>query len=199
VAARPLFAPRFQDDGLPDAMRPDHGPPCATPACCGLRPLAGWWITLGLRPQRLAPGRPKPHGAPARLPRPRTAAATRPPAHHPAAPHARCDRCCRADHDARPHAALHDRAPAARSRPSPRALPAELPAPTSPGHDVGRRVSQAGTFRFQTRQLFISATLLQEDIALEETADGLWSISCSDVLLARLDARDFTRYVCNVS
>jgi hypothetical protein len=38
-------------------------------------------------------------------------------------------------------------------------------------------------------------TLLQEDIAVEETADGLWSIDCDDVLLARLDARDFTRYV----
>jgi hypothetical protein len=86
-------------------------------------------------------------------------------------------------------------APRPRPLGPPRALPAELPAPTSPGHDVGRRVSQAGTFRFQTRQLCISATLLQEDIAWEETADGLGSISCSDVLLARLEARDFTRHV----
>jgi hypothetical protein len=44
------------------------------------------------------------------------------------------------------------------------------------------------------RQLCISDTLLPEDIALEETADGLWSISLYDVLLARLDARDFMLY-----
>jgi hypothetical protein len=37
----------------------------------------------------------------------------------------------------------------------------------------------------------MSDMLLQEDIALEETADGLWSISFYDVLLVRLDARDF--------
>jgi hypothetical protein len=57
-----------------------------------------------------------------------------------------------------------------------------------------RRVSHAGTFRFQTRQLFISDTLLQEDIALEESADGIWSIYSYDVLLARLDERDFKLY-----
>jgi hypothetical protein len=55
-------------------------------------------------------------------------------------------------------------------------------------------VSHAGTFRIQTRQLFISNTLLQEDSAVKETGDGLWSIYCYDVLLARLDERDFRLY-----
>ena len=55
-------------------------------------------------------------------------------------------------------------------------------------------MSHAGTFRFQTRPRFISDTLLQEDSAVEETGDGRWSISCDDVLLVRLDARDFRRY-----
>ena len=39
------------------------------------------------------------------------------------------------------------------------------------------------------------------DLALPapSTADGRGSIDVSDVLLARLDARDFKRYVCHVS
>jgi hypothetical protein len=65
---------------------------------------------------------------------------------------------------------------------------------TYPGHYLVRRVSNAGTFRFQTHQLFISDTLLQEDIALEETADGIWSIYFYDALLARLNERDFRLY-----
>ncbi len=73
-------------------------------------------------------------------------------------------------------------------------MPTKLSAPAYPGHYLVRRVSNAGTFRFQTRQLFISDTLLQEDIALEETGDGIWSISFDDVLLARLDERDFKLY-----
>jgi hypothetical protein len=55
-------------------------------------------------------------------------------------------------------------------------------------------VSQAGTFRYHTRQRFISDTLLQEDSAVAETGDGRWSLSCYDVLLARLDERDFRLY-----
>jgi len=46
-------------------------------------------------------------------------------------------------------------------------------------------------FRVQTRQRFISDTLLQEEIAWEETGGGIRSISFDDVLLARLDERDF--------
>jgi hypothetical protein len=49
-------------------------------------------------------------------------------------------------------------------------------------------------FRLQKRQLFISDTLLQEDIALAETSDDIWSISFYDILLAGLDARDFRLY-----
>ena len=69
-------------------------------------------------------------------------------------------------------------------------MPAKLPALAHPGRDLVRRVSNAGTFRFQTRQLFISDALLQENIALEQAGDGIWSICFGDVLLAWLDERD---------
>ena len=73
-------------------------------------------------------------------------------------------------------------------------MPTKLPTPAHPGYYLVRRVSNAGTFRFQTRQLFISDTLLQEDIALEETADGIWSIYFYDVLLAQLEEHAFRLY-----
>ena len=159
VEARPIFERLFQDYGLPAAIRTDHGPPFATPACCGLSLRSVWWITLGIRHQRIEPGRPAQNGARERLPRTLTAGATRPPEHDQAAPQARFDCFCREYNDERPHEALHSSTPASLSRPSPRSLPAQLPTPTDPGHDVVRRVSHAGTFRFQTRQRFISDTL----------------------------------------
>jgi hypothetical protein len=85
---------------------------------------------------------------------------------------------------------------AARYRPTPRPRPTQLPAPADPGHDLEGRVSHAGTFRCQTRQLCSSATLLQEESAVEETGDGIWSIAADEVLLARLDTREFRRYAC---
>lgn len=195
VEARPIFERLFQDYGLPDAIRTDNGPPFATPAFCGLSKLSVWWIKLGIRHQRIEPGRPEQNGAHERMHRTLKAEATRPPEPSQAAQQARFDRFRREYNDERPHEALHYSTPASLYRPSPRSLPAPLPAPTYPGHYVVRRVSNAGTFRFQTRQLFISDTLLQEDIALEETADGIWSIYFYDVLLARLDERDFKLYV----
>jgi hypothetical protein len=78
-------------------------------------------------------------------------------------------------------------------------MPTKLPTQAYPGYYLVRRVSNAGTSRFQTRQLFISDTLLQEDIALEETGDGIWSIDFYDVLLARLEEYAFRLLPENVS
>jgi hypothetical protein len=194
VASRPSFARLCQEDGLPEAMRPDHGAPCAPPAFCGLCQLSVWWIQRGIRHQRLAPRRPEPHGAHARLPRTLNAEATRPPEPHQRAQQARFARCCHEDNAARPPEALDSRTPAALSRPSTRPMPAKRPEPADPGHYRGRRVSHAGTFRFQTRPRFLSETRRQEDIAWEDTADGSWSIDGDDGLLARLDERDFKLY-----
>jgi len=52
-------------------------------------------------------------------------------------------------------------------------------------------VCNAGTFRFQNRLLFIANALKQHHIGLDEIDDGVWSIYFCNVLLARLDERDF--------
>jgi putative transposase len=194
VEAHPIFERLFQEYGLPEAIRTDNGAPFATPAFCGLSKLSVWWIKLGIRHQRIAPGRPEQNGAHERMHRTLKAEATRPPERHQGAQQARFDRFCREYNEERPHEALGYRTPATLYRPSRRPMPAKLPEPAYPGHYLVRRVSNAGTFRFQSRQLFISDTLLQEDIALEESADGIWSIYFYDVLLARLDERDFRLY-----
>jgi putative transposase len=119
------------------------------------------------------------------------AEATRPPERNQATQQARFDRFRREYNHERPHEALGQRTPASLYHSSQRRMPAKLTAPEYPGHCLVRRVSNAGTFRFKSRQLFLSDTLLQEWIALEETGDGIWSIYFYDVLLARLDERAF--------
>ena len=91
----------------------------------------------------------------------------------------------------RPHEALGDRTPASVYRPLPRPFPDRLPAIEYPGHFQVRFVSNAGTFRFRNRLLFIANALNQHAIGLEEIDDGIWSIYFGQVLLARLDERDF--------
>jgi len=91
----------------------------------------------------------------------------------------------------RPHEALAMATPASVYVPSPRPFPSVIPGPQYAGHLLVRRVSKAGTFRFRARQLFLSDTLMEEEIALEETEDGVWSILFYDALIARLDERDW--------
>jgi hypothetical protein len=96
---------------------------------------------------------------------------------------ARCNPFCREYNEER-WKALDDRTPASVYRPSTHPMPTKLPTPAYPGYYLVRRVSNAGTFRFLARQLSISDTLLQEDIALAETGNGIRSIYFCDVLLA---------------
>jgi hypothetical protein len=51
--------------------------------------------------------------------------------------------------------------------------------------------TNAGTFRFTHKLLFIAHALMQQLIGLEEIDDGVLSIYFNSVLLARLDERDF--------
>ena len=138
---------------------------------------------VGIGTQEPAPSRPR-----------HKAQATQPPVHHQRAQQARFDRFCREYNEERPHEALPYRIPASRDWPSSRSMPAKPPAPAYPGHYLVRHVSNAGTLRFQTHQLFMSDMLVEGDMALEEAADGIWSIDFSNVLVVRLDARDFRLY-----
>src|SRR5207237_5933483 len=73
---------------------------------------------------------------------------------------------------------------------SARAYPERLPPLEYPGHFLVKRVTNAGTFRFKDRLLFIANALKTHHIGLEEVDTGIWSIFLGRVLLARLDERD---------
>jgi hypothetical protein len=92
----------------------------------------------------------------------------------------------------RPHGFLQGATPASRYQPSARAHPARLPTIEYPTHFVVKRIMNAGTFRFQHKLLLLSNTRTQLPVGLEEVDDGIWSIYFYDVLLARLDERDYT-------
>jgi hypothetical protein len=91
----------------------------------------------------------------------------------------------------RPHDALGGDTPASRYTATPRPYPERPPVPEYPGHFLVKRVTDAGTFRFQHRLLYIANALVNQHIGLEETDDGVWAIYFTTVLLATLDERDF--------
>ena len=57
----------FRSYGLPWTIRSDNGSPFASTALGGLSRLSVWWIKLGIRPERIAKGRPEQNGRHERL------------------------------------------------------------------------------------------------------------------------------------
>ena len=194
VGVQPIFERVFEQYGLPEAIRTDNGPPFASTAICGLTRLNVWWLKLGIRHQRIEPGHPQQNGRHERMHRTLKAETLRPPAANPEGQQGCFDTFLLEYNTERPHEALGNRTPASVYCPSVRPYPAQLPEPSYSGHLQMRQVSNAGCFRFHTRQVFISDALIKEYIGLEETDDGIWSIWFYDVLLARLDERDYKLY-----
>src|SRR4029079_4708559 len=77
--ARRGFESAFCEYGLARAIRTANGPPFSTLAPGGLSRLAVWWIRLGIRPERIAPGRPDQNGRHERMHSTLKAETARPP------------------------------------------------------------------------------------------------------------------------
>jgi transposase InsO family protein len=188
---RPVFEQVFQTYGLPEAIRTDNGSPFASRAIAGLSSLNVWWHKLGIEHQRIAPGRPEQNGRHERMHRTLKQETTRPPQATLAAQQLRFDAFRQEYNDERPHAALLGRVPTSVYTASLRPYPACLAKPEYSGHLEVRQVSNSGMFRFHARQIFLSEALAKETIGLEEIDDGVWSVYFYDLLLARLDERDY--------
>lgn len=189
--ARPVFERAFREYGVPRAIRTDNGVPFATSAIHGLSHLNVWWMRLGIVHRRIHPGQPQETGAHERMHRTLKRRAVTPVQRTCAGQQKQFDAFRLEYNTERPHEALGQETPASRYRASPRAYPSRLPVPEYPGHFLVKRVTDAGTFRFQHRLLYIANALVDQWIGLEETDDGVWSIYFANVLLATLDERDF--------
>jgi len=188
---RAVFDRLFQTSGLPRAIRTDNGVPFATVAIHGLSPLNVWWIQLGIQHQRILPAHPQQNGAHERMHKTLKREAIRPPRRTRATQQHAFNRFREEYNHERPHQALRGRTPGDLYRPSSRAYTGALPPIEYPGHFVVKRVTNAGTFRFKKRLLFIATALIHHPIGLEEIEDGVWSIYFCHVLLGRLDERDY--------
>jgi transposase InsO family protein len=187
-----VFERLFRIYGLPDAIRTDNGVPFATVAIHGLSALNVWWIQLGIQHQRILPAHPQQNGAHERMHRTLKREAIRPARATLAAQQRAFNRFRAEYNDERPHQALGGRTPGELYRPSPRTYTGVVPPVEYPGHFIVKHVTNAGTFRFKKRLVFIANALIHHRVGLEEVADGIWSIYFCRVLIGRLDERDYT-------
>jgi putative transposase len=187
--AKPCFEKTFREYGLPQVLHTDNGPPFAASTPLRLSRLNVWWIKLGITPERSRPGCPQDNPRHERM-HVDLNPARFPPAAHQEGQQLKFDAVREEIDYVRPHGSLGFKTPAEVYAPSERAMPERIPEPEYPAHYEVRRVRSTGTIRLHGREIFISEVLPKEAVALEEVADGIWSVFFYHVLLARYDERD---------
>lgn len=148
-------------------------------------------MRLGIQHQRIHPASPQENGAHERMHRTLKREAIRPPKATARSQQRAFDAFRTEYNEERPHSHHRGKPPASQYAVSPREYPGRLPALEYPGHYTVKRVTTVGTFRFKTKLLFIANALRGYHIGLDEEADGVWSIFFGDILLAKLDERDY--------
>ena len=186
---QPIFESAFRQYGLPRAIRTDNGPPFSTLAPGGLSRLAVWWIRLGIRPERILPGRPDQNGRHERMHSTLKAETAKPPRSSFSAQQRAFDRFQIEYNEERPHEALGQEVPASFYRPSLRAYPRYLPQVEYPAHFETRWAYPNGVISFGTTQWYVSACLSGERVGLEPCDDGRWRVHYGCVPIGVLDIR----------
>lgn len=186
---RKTFERTFREYGMPDAIRTDNGPPFSTLAPGGLSPLAVWWIRLGIRPERIEPGRPDQNGRHERMHSTLKAEVCKPPRHSFKSQQSAFDDFRDEYNNVRPHEALDLETPASRYRPSLRAFPTRLPEIEYPSHFHVVRAYPNGVITYRGSQWYVSSAVKRELVGLEAVDDGRWKVHLGPVPLGVLDER----------
>lgn len=191
---QPLMEATLREYGLPRVLRSDNGPPFASSGAGGLSRLSVWWIKLGIRPERIEPGRPSENGRHERLHGTLKLEACQPPAANRRAQQQRFDIFRRVYNEQRPHEALADATPSTIYEASPRPYPTRLAEIVySDGWQV-RRVRHDGSIKWAGEHLFISEVLAGEPVGMEEVEGDVWRLHFGPILLGSVRAGKFHRF-----
>lgn len=190
---RAVFVELFRAYGLPKAIRSDNGEPFASVSkAAGLTQLSAWWARLGIRLERIDPGKPQQNGRHERMHLTLKLEACSPPKRTLGWQQRAFDKFRRVYNHERPHQALELATPASVYTPSSRPYPEELPEPNYPFGEV-HRVRRNGTIRWRRRNFFISSSLAGELVAVNQIDHRYQQVVYADVVLGLIDG-DYPHY-----
>lgn len=186
AAVRPWFEWVFREHGLPEAIRTDNGVPFASLAIGGISQLSKWWIKLGIKPERIRPGKPAQNGRHERMHR--TMEEVAPQGDVDAQQH-QYDPFQEEYNFERSHEALGRKTPGSVYCSSPRSYPVKLPEiDYEPGVTV-RQVRHNGEIKWRGDFIYVSEVLAKEPLGLKPLDEERWELRYSFHLLGVLDQR----------
>lgn len=187
---RAVFVELFRRYGLPKAIRSDNGEPFAsTSTAAGFTELSAWWARLGIRLERIDPGKPQQNGRHERMHLTLKQATCSPPRSSLGWQQRAFDRFRLHYNEERPHQALGLATPHSIYVGSQRRYPEQLPALHYPLADV-HRIRPDGTIQFRQRRQFISTSLAGELVGLYSLDERYVQVMFANVLLGYIDMRN---------
>ncbi len=177
----------FKEYGVPVSIRSDNGTPFASTGAGGLTRLSAGWAKMGIRLERIWPGKPQQNGRHERMHGTLKAEACRPPSANAADQQKRFDAFRHEFNHERPHEALGQRQPAEFYRPSPRPFVEPAGDIAYGPHEQVRRIRSTGEIRWGGSLLFVSEAIIGETVAISRRHDGHWLIRFADVALGLID------------
>ncbi len=184
---KPLFEATFREYGLPERIRIDNGAPFASVGIGGLSELSVWWIKLGIRPERIEPGKPAQNGRHERMHRTLKQATAQPPRANLREQQKAFDEFRQEYNYERPHEALEGKTPSECYQDSLRPYQSRIRPVQYPASFAVRQVSEGGQIRWNTAYVFVGRALSGEPIGLEPMADGKWRVWFSFYELGEFD------------
>jgi hypothetical protein len=186
-AVEPVMEGLFREHGLPRAIRSDNGPPFASIGAGGLSRLSVRWAKMGIRLERIYPGKPQQNGRHERMHGTLKAQTCDPPAATAAEQQARFEAFRAEFNDDRPHEALGQRQPKQFYSASSRPYPERIEDPSYGPDEQVRRVRSSGEIKWRGSMHFISEALIGEAVGIREREDGHWLVRFADVPLILID------------
>jgi len=173
-AVRRAFERLFECYGLPESIRSDNGSPFAShQAPLGLTRLSSWWVALGIRLDRIDPGRPDQNGAHERIHRDIRAELQLSPANGMEASQALFDQWRHDFNWVRPHEALNMQVPGKIYAPSQTVYEPGPPDLNYPPDWLERRVMPKGAICLLNHTIHVSKAVGGFTLGLQPLADRL--------------------------
>lgn len=182
------FEELFDEFGLPRVIRTDNGAPFASSqGLAGLTTLSAKWLRLGIRHERITPGKPQQNGSHERMHRTLKAETTRPAGANFLQQQERFERFKTKFNLERPHEAIGMKCPGDLYRRSERAYRG-LPELEYPLHDDVRVVGRPGWLRlYNHHKVYLTEALVGERVGIRELEDGRWLITYATLDLGYYD------------
>jgi putative transposase len=186
-AVRPWFEWAFREFGLPEAIRSDNGAPFASLAVGGVSQLSKWWIQLGIKPERIEPGKPSQNGRHERMHR--TLKHDAPPQPTQRRQQQHFDLFQEQYNWERSHEALGRKTPGSVYRASPRRYPGKVPLVEYDSAMIVRQVRHNGEIKWHGNLFYVSQILAREPLGLKQIDEDQWEVRYSFHLLGFVDER----------